>query len=164
MLGVLLHAPRGPFYSPKAARSHWRSTWKAILAFCWVAHRTGPVDCSVRDLLPNLAYPTIAPLGWLAHRTLSGAHRTVRCTSWPLEQSTCCAKIARLTVGSPDSPVIFSCTPPSIPESSTFTGIQPGAPDTVRCTTGQSSVPDWAEVWLHRANSFSNSFLTVSST
>jgi hypothetical protein len=22
MLGVLLHAPRGPFYSPKAARSH----------------------------------------------------------------------------------------------------------------------------------------------
>jgi hypothetical protein len=31
MLGVLLHAPRGPFYSPKAARSCWRSNWKAIL-------------------------------------------------------------------------------------------------------------------------------------
>jgi hypothetical protein len=40
MLGVVLHAPRGPFYSPKAARSRWRSIWKAILAFCRVAHRT----------------------------------------------------------------------------------------------------------------------------
>jgi hypothetical protein len=63
MLGSLLHAPRGPFYSPKVARSRWRSTWKAILAFCRVAHRTGPVDGLVLDLLPNLAYPTVAPLG-----------------------------------------------------------------------------------------------------
>jgi hypothetical protein len=39
-LGWLLHAPRGPFYSPKAARSHWRPKRKAILAFCRVAHRT----------------------------------------------------------------------------------------------------------------------------
>jgi hypothetical protein len=40
MLGVVLHAPRGPFYSPKVARSRWRSIWKAIVAFCRVAHRT----------------------------------------------------------------------------------------------------------------------------
>jgi hypothetical protein len=40
MLGVVLHVPRGPFYSPKAARSRWISIWKAILAFCRVAHRT----------------------------------------------------------------------------------------------------------------------------
>jgi hypothetical protein len=46
-----------------------------------VRHRTGPVDGPVRDLLPNLAYPTVAPLGRLEHRTLSGAHRTVRCIS-----------------------------------------------------------------------------------
>jgi hypothetical protein len=70
-----------------------------------VHHRTGPVDGPVLDLLPNLAYPTVAPLGWLVHRTLSGAHRTVRCTSRPLEQSMCRAKIAQATVGSPDSPV-----------------------------------------------------------
>jgi hypothetical protein len=38
-LGCLLHEPRGPFYSPKAARSRWRSTWKAIFAFYRVAHR-----------------------------------------------------------------------------------------------------------------------------
>jgi hypothetical protein len=40
MLGYLLHAPRGPFYSPKAARSRWNPTRKAIVAFCRVAHRT----------------------------------------------------------------------------------------------------------------------------
>jgi hypothetical protein len=40
MLGLLLHAPRGPFYSPKAARSRWNSIWKEIVAFCRVAHRT----------------------------------------------------------------------------------------------------------------------------
>jgi hypothetical protein len=32
--------------------------------------------------------------------------------------------------------------PPIFPESGLFTGVQPGAPDTVRCTTGQSGVPD----------------------
>jgi hypothetical protein len=36
-------------------------------------------SCPVRDLLPFLAQPIVATLGWLAHRTLSGAHRTVRC-------------------------------------------------------------------------------------
>jgi hypothetical protein len=45
MLSVLLHVPRGPFYSPKAARSRWRSTWKTNLAFCRVAHRT--VRCTI---------------------------------------------------------------------------------------------------------------------
>ena len=42
----------------------------------------------------------------------------------------------------PDSPVNHSRTPPNFPESDLFTGVQPGAPDTVRCTTGQSGVPD----------------------
>jgi hypothetical protein len=49
MLGRFLHAPRGPFYSPKAARSRWRATRKAILAFCRVAHRT--VRCTSRQPL-----------------------------------------------------------------------------------------------------------------
>jgi hypothetical protein len=48
VLGWLLHAPRGPFYSPKAARSRWRQSWKANLAFCRVAHRTSTVACPVR--------------------------------------------------------------------------------------------------------------------
>jgi hypothetical protein len=35
-------------------------------------------SCPVRDFLPFLA-PIIATPGWMAHQTLSGAHRTVRC-------------------------------------------------------------------------------------
>jgi hypothetical protein len=85
MLGVLLHAPRGPFYSPKAARSRWRSNWKAILAFCrWSTGQSGaPPDmnssCLVLDLLPYRAQPTVGPSVPLAHQILSDAHRTVRC-------------------------------------------------------------------------------------
>jgi hypothetical protein len=36
-------------------------------------------SCSVRDLLPFLAKSTIVETWQLAHLTLSGAHRTVRC-------------------------------------------------------------------------------------
>jgi hypothetical protein len=75
-----------------------------------VRHRTTTVACPVRDFLPNRAQPTVAPLGQMAHRTLSGAHRTVRCTQPTVGASTCHALIARTTVGagavgSPDSPV-----------------------------------------------------------
>jgi hypothetical protein len=71
----------------------------------------------------------------------------------------------------PDSPVNYSRTLPSNPESGEFTANHPGAPDTVRCITRHSPVhhrtvrcakPSWS--LLHIANSFSNSFLTVSST
>jgi hypothetical protein len=48
---------------------------KAILAFCRLAHQTLPGA----DLLPYLAKPIVGALELLAHRTLSGAHRTVRC-------------------------------------------------------------------------------------
>jgi hypothetical protein len=57
--------------------------------------------------------------------------------------------VALATVGSPDSPVNYSHTPPSKPESGLFAGDQPGAPD-----TGQSGVPDRAEDWLYRAKLF----------
>jgi hypothetical protein len=91
------------------------------------------------DLLPFLAQTTVAPRRRLAHRTLSGA------PSRPLAQATRRPRIARPTValaavGSPDSPVNYSRTPPNIPESGLFTRVQLGAPDTVRCTTGQSGV------------------------
>jgi hypothetical protein len=50
----------------------------------WCTGQSGaPPDshcsCSVRDLLPFLVHPTVGPRGQLAHRTLSGAHRTVWC-------------------------------------------------------------------------------------
>jgi hypothetical protein len=134
----------------------------------------------------------------LAHRTLSGAHRTVWCPLPTVGAATRHARIARPTVGAvnrwlirqsgaspdrpmnfsrtplndsrerrlhrrwltgqsgapPDSPVNYSHTPPSIPESGLFTGGWPSAPNTVRCTTGQSGVPDCAESWLFQPRSF----------
>jgi hypothetical protein len=104
-------------------------------------------SCPVHDLLPILAQPTAATPGWLAHQTLSGAHWTVRCPlstvgAGHASPADCvtdrCAGGRWLT----DSPVNYSRTPPKTPESGQFAGIQPGAPDTVRCTTGQSGVPD----------------------
>src|SRR5688572_28024804 len=70
MLGILLHAPRGPFYRPKAARSRSDHARKAILAFCRLAHRT----LSGADFFPSLAKPTVGSLGAI------GAPDTVRCT------------------------------------------------------------------------------------
>jgi hypothetical protein len=62
-------------------------------------------SCPVLDFLPFLAQPTVATSRWLAHRTLSGAHGTVRCPSQPLERATRRPRIWWPTVGSPDSPV-----------------------------------------------------------
>jgi hypothetical protein len=71
MLGVLLHAPRGPFYSPKAARSHLNSICRALVAFCPWAHKI--VWCTtgqrtVHDFLPFLVKPTVATTGPMVHR------------------------------------------------------------------------------------------------
>jgi hypothetical protein len=63
-------------------------------------------------------------------------------------------RLTRQSGAPPDSPVNYSRTPPSVPESGLFTGGWPGAPDTVRCTTGQSGVPDCAESWLFQPRSF----------
>jgi hypothetical protein len=137
----------------------------------WCTGQSGaPPDshcsCPMRDRLPNQALPTVGPQGRLAHRTLSGTHRTVRCAqptvaaghASPADCATDrCAGDRWLTGQSgapPDSPVNYSRTPPSNPESGEFTADHPGAPDTVRCTTGQSGVPDRAKAWLHRAKSF----------
>jgi hypothetical protein len=40
---------------------------------------SGASDSPVRDLLPYMAHPTVGPRDRLAHRTISGVHRTVRC-------------------------------------------------------------------------------------
>jgi hypothetical protein len=62
--------------------------------------------------------------------------------------------LARPTVGSPDSPVNFSRTPPTNSQERPFHQSQPGAPDTVRCTTGQSGAPRLNCLWLNKAISF----------
>jgi hypothetical protein len=118
------------------------------------------------DLLPKLVQPTIATPGWLAHQTLSGAHRTVRCPQSTVgmghaSPADCAADrcsggrwLTGQSGAPPDSPVNYSRTTPNSPESGQFAGSQPGAPDTVRCTTGQSGVPDRAESWLLQPSPF----------
>jgi hypothetical protein len=72
-----------------------------------------PCSLSGADRLPKLAQPTVEDLESLAHQTLSGAHRTVRCPHQTVGSATRHAWIARPTVGSPDSPVNFNRTPPT---------------------------------------------------
>jgi hypothetical protein len=96
----------------------------------WCTGQSGaPPDshCSMSgaDLLPFLAQPTVGSSGWLAHRTLFGAHRTVRCRQPTVgvgheSRADCaadrCAGGCWLTGQSgapPDSPVNYSRTPPT---------------------------------------------------
>src|SRR6187455_2629536 len=60
------------------------------------------------------------------------AHRKVRCT--------------------PDSPVNFSRMSSVNSRERPLRSRQPGAPYTVRCTTGQSGAPDRTAFWLYTAN------------
>jgi hypothetical protein len=109
-LGVLLHTPSGPFYSPKAARSRWISIWKAILAFCRVAHRTvrcttgqeqslssarspsfsseasrlalGPLGTPDSPVRPTYRWPRPRVAHWLRCRTLARAPLAHRTVWW----------------------------------------------------------------------------------
>jgi hypothetical protein len=102
-------------------------------------------SCLVCDLLPILAQSTVATPGRLVHRTLSSAHRTVRCplptvgaghASLADYAADRCAGGRWLTGQSgapPDSPVNYSRTPPNFPESGMFAEDWPGAPDSLVC-------------------------------
>jgi hypothetical protein len=114
-----------------------------------VHHRT----LSGADFFPILAQPTVGIFGTV------GAPDTVRCTPdspvppsdrWPghASRADCAAdrwlgrQLAHRTVRcTPDSPVNFSRTPPTNSRERPFHQSQPGAPDTVWCTTGQSGAP-----------------------
>jgi hypothetical protein len=130
-----------------------------------VAWRTGQ---SGADFFPSLAKPTVEDSEPLAHRTLSDAHRIVRCPLLTVGSATRRAWITRPTVGPadywltgqsgapPDSPVNYSRTPPSKSREQPVDRRQPGAPD--------SPVhPDRAVFWLYTAN-FSIIVSPVSST
>jgi hypothetical protein len=87
----------------------------------------------------------------------------VRCPLLAVGSATCPAQIARLTVGptdrwltgqsgcTPDSPVNYSHTSPVNSRERPVRPSQPGAPDTVRCTTGQSGAPRLSRVLAARA-------------
>jgi hypothetical protein len=161
-----------PFIAPRQLGAVESNPGRQILPS--VAWRTGqsgaPPDkyCSMSgaDCFPVLAQPTVEDLEPLAHWTLSGAHRTVRCPLLIVGSATRHVRIARSTVGSvdrwltgesgapSDSPVIYSRTPPFNSRERPFHQSQPGAPDTVRCTTGQSGAPRLSRVLAARAKSF----------
>jgi hypothetical protein len=146
---------------------------KAILAFCHLAHRTvwcTTGHCPVRiSFLIWRSQPLQSWSRWRTrhcpvHTGQSGAHRTVRCPFRPLALATRRARIPRPTVGSadcwltgqsgapPDSPVIYSRTPPSKSREQLVRRCQPGAPD--------SPVhPDRAAFWLYLANFSPKQFL-----
>jgi hypothetical protein len=89
--------------------------------------------------------PVLPPDRWLGHVSCVDraadrwpgrplAHRTVRCT--------------------PDSLVNYSRTSPMNSQELPVRSSQPGAPDTVRCTTGQFGAPRLSRFWLNKAISF----------
>jgi hypothetical protein len=72
----------------------------------WRTGQSGAPPDTVRCGSPSLSGEADHwHLGALAHRTLSGAHRIVRCPLPTVGSAMCLARIARPTVGSPDSPV-----------------------------------------------------------
>jgi hypothetical protein len=167
MLVYLLHAPRGPFYSSKAARSCWRQSGKTILAICRVVHRT--VRCATRQELFSVRCRLLSKIGATDRWRFGavGAPDTVRCTPdgpvppsdrWlgHASRADCAADrwrgrpLAHRTVR-----WILAVRRRRIPESGQLTRRQPGAPDTVRCTTGQSGAPRLRRVLAVPAKSFS---------
>ena len=100
--------------------------------------RTGHVRCTPDSPVP----PSDRWLGHVSRADSAAdrwpgrplAHRTVRCP--------------------PDSPVNFSRTSPVNSRERPVCSSQPGAPDTVRCTTGQSGAPRLSRLWLNKAISF----------
>jgi hypothetical protein len=101
MLGVLLHASRGSFYSPKGPRSRWSSIWKALVSICPWVHRT--VRCTPNTEQCN----TYESPDWLV--SCSGGHRTIRCSMCPLvlaDVATC-----RWLAGTSDCPVLRTDCP-----------------------------------------------------
>jgi hypothetical protein len=159
MLGCLLHAPRGPFYSPKAARSRWRFLEGNSCLLSGgapdspVHHRTSPVHCLVQIAFLNWrSRPLKTWSRWRTghcpvHTGQSGA--PIRPLARPrVTRGLRGRPLARLIVGSPDSPVNFSRTP------STNSRERP-VDLTPAWRTGHCPVhPDCAESWLLQPSLF----------
>jgi hypothetical protein len=100
---------------------------------CPVVHRTGPVDCPVRQLR------VLCPLRAQARIKCVAVDRCAR--------SSCCS------AGTPDSPVNYSGAASHFSEDGEFNFSFPGAPDTVRGAFGLSfalfvRTLSWSFYWL----------------
>jgi hypothetical protein len=108
-----------------------------------VHHQTATVACPVRISFHSWrSRPLNLRAGWrTGHCPVHTGQSGAPCR--PLERATRRPRIWRPTValaavGSPDSPVNYSRTPPQFPESGQFTGVQPAPPDSPVCQTEQS--------------------------
>jgi hypothetical protein len=131
-----------------------------------VHHRTVTVAvrCAISFHIWRIR-PLVLGVGWCTGQ--SGVPNRL------LLRVTCRPRIAQPTVGAgnrwltgqsgapPNSPVNYCRTPLRFPESSRFTAGQPGAPDTVLCTTGQSGVPGPSRYLVVHCQVFSDAFLLL---
>jgi hypothetical protein len=97
-----------PFIAPKQLGAIGSNLGRQFLpSVGWRTGQSGApsdIHCSLSgaDCFPKLAQPTVEDLEPLAQRTLSGAHRTVRCPLPTVGAPTRHARIARPTVGAAD--------------------------------------------------------------
>jgi hypothetical protein len=118
MLGVLLHVPRGPFYSPKAARSQSIPGRQILPSVAWRTGQSGAPPDTVRcEFLSFFGKADRCRLRAV------GAPDTVRCPNVTVGSAMRHARNPRLTVAPadrwltrqsgapPDSPVNYSRTP-----------------------------------------------------
>jgi hypothetical protein len=171
MLGYVLHAPRGPFYSPKAARIVESNQGRQFLpSVAWRTGQSGAPPDTVRCGSLSLFGEADRWRTWSRWRTgQSGAHRTVRCPLLAVGSATRRARIKRPTVGpatvgspdtvrcTPDSPVNYSRTSFISSREQQVRLSQPGTPDTVRCTQTELTLAEQSHL-------ISNSIFPVSST
>jgi hypothetical protein len=94
-----------PFIAPRQLGAVESNPGRQILPSVDGRTRQSGAQRTLSGVLPYLAKPTVGVREPLAHRTLSGAHRTVRCTNVTVGSATRHARNPRLTVGSPDSSV-----------------------------------------------------------
>jgi hypothetical protein len=137
-----------PFIAPRQLGAVEDQLGRPILPSVeWRTGQSGaPPDRSCRR--SGARYPSIFVISDRCYSGLTGAPDTVRCTSCPLEKSTCRAKIERPTIGAgdrwltgqsgapPDSPVNYSHVAPLL--FPRVTSLARMTHRTVRCTTGRS--------------------------
>jgi hypothetical protein len=165
MLGVLLHAPRGPFYSSKAARSRWRSIWKAILAFCRVAHWTVRCTTGHEQSLSGAWSPSFSGEAdrW-ALGPLGAPDSPVRPSyRWPrprIARWLCCRPLARV-------PLALWTVRWFLAEAPSAFSRERRVRRRASLGTGQSGAPQASASWLVLANHLQSNLIcidTVSST
>jgi hypothetical protein len=159
MLGVLLHAPRVPFIAPRQLGAIESIPGRQFLpSVAWRTGQSGAPPDTVRCGSLSL-FGEADRCRFLA----VGAPDTVRCPLLTVGSATHRARIPRPAVGPADcwlteqsgapldSLVIYSRTPLITSREQPVDSRRPGAPDTVRCTTGQSSAPRPSCLWLNNA-------------